>query len=75
MKLAKDKQLHIIAGLLIGATASFLGWYALPLAIIVAVGKEVIYDKLMGRGTPEVLDAVYTIGAAGIITTIIQILV
>jgi hypothetical protein len=34
--------------------------FALALVIVIAIGKEV-YDKVSGKGTPELLDIVYTI--------------
>jgi hypothetical protein len=31
------------------------------LVVVIAIGKEV-YDKVSGKGTPELMDIVYTIG-------------
>lgn len=59
-KLAKDKQKHFLVGLIISATIPYIGVYGLILCIILGVGKEV-YDYTSKKGTPEVLDAVWTI--------------
>ena len=55
-----DGLLHILCSALL---TSVLGWFA-PLwlavlaTLIVGVGKEIIYDKLMKRGTPHRKDLV-----------------
>lgn len=55
-----DGLLHILCSALL---TSVLGWFA-PLwlavlaTLIVGVGKEIIYDKLMKRGTPQWKDLV-----------------
>ena len=59
-KIEKDKLLHFVAGSLVYAsTAWFLGYYALVLVVVVAVGKEV-YDHYY-NGTVDVYDAVATV--------------
>ena len=59
-KIDKDKLLHFVAGSLIYASTSwFLGYYALVLVVVVAVGKEV-YDHYY-NGTVDVWDAVATV--------------
>ena len=73
---AKDKHKHYVAGLLIAASTSgmmklilkkddrnyalkaFLA--GLGTSFVVGVGKEVVYDKMMGKGTPDYKDAVVT---------------
>lgn len=56
-KIDKDKLLHFVAGLFVYAsTAWFLGYYALVLVVVVAVGKE-MYDNYY-NGTVDVYDAV-----------------
>lgn len=65
-KLAKDKQKHFFVGLVISATIPFIGVYGLVLCIILGVGKEV-YDYTSKKGTPEVLDAVWTIAPAVVV--------
>ena len=59
-KIEKDKLLHFVAGSLVYASTSwFLGYYALGLVVVVAVGKEV-YDNYY-NGTVDVWDAVATV--------------
>jgi drug/metabolite transporter superfamily protein YnfA len=60
-----DKMQHLIGGMalaLYGAALTLLPWWAAGLALAAAggIGKEV-WDKLTGRGTPEVMDAVATV--------------
>ena len=69
-----DKVKHIIAGFLIALVFSIfcvhVGFWT---AVVVGILKEVIWDWYLGKGTPEVLDAVATGfgGALGIIPWII----
>lgn len=60
--LQMDKQLHFLYGLMIYSWAKpFFGWkVALILALVIGIAKELIWDKYLRRGTPEVLDIVYT---------------
>lgn len=59
-KIDKDKLLHFVAGSLVYASSSwFLGYYALGLVVVVAVGKEV-YDNYY-NGTMDAWDAVATV--------------
>ena len=64
-----DKQSHFLVGLVIAFLVSFYS----PLAaywvvVIVAAGKELVWDWAMDNGTPEINDFIATIvgGAAGI---------
>ena len=67
-KIAKDKLLHFVAGVLVYAlTAWILGVYALIAVVIVAIGKEV-YDSHYG-GTVDVYDALATM-AGGLVVAI-----
>jgi len=64
MVIAKDKLMHFGGGIVLaafGATLTYLPPIeaGLALAAAVGIGKEV-WDKLTGRGTPEVMDAVAT---------------
>ena len=82
-KLAKaithDKLLHFCGGLILGlyskrGASIWLGpWMArlvaMVIVILVAIGIELIYDKWMNKGTPEVMDVVWTT-AGGIIAMI-----
>ena len=75
MKIRADHYLHLVAGYLITIIASTLLLFVLPtilaiclaftLGVMVGIAKEVIWDYYLGRGTPELSDAIYTaIGAA-----------
>ena len=69
--LSRDKLLHYTVGtLLYVATYWLMGYWALVVVIVAAVGKEV-YDKVSGKGTPEWLDAIATV-IGGIICLIIS---
>ena len=55
-----DGLLHIVCS---AALTSVLGWFAplwlaALLAFIIGIAKEIIYDKLMKRGTPQWKDVV-----------------
>jgi uncharacterized protein YfiM (DUF2279 family) len=70
-QIAKDKQNHFAAGVLIGFSSSALTvntnkslLASLSSAVIIGGGKELIYDKWMGRGTPEFKDFAYTIAGS-----------
>jgi len=58
----KDKLLHSFYGswIYILSTLVLPTTFALALVVVIAIGKEV-YDKVSGKGTPELLDIVYTI--------------
>lgn len=75
-KIAKDKLLHLYGGSLIYVLFSeFLVWWvALLIVATVGAGIELIYDKLMKKGTPEFLDFVYTV-AGGMVVLLIKITV
>jgi len=66
MKIEKDKILHFIVGLVIGAAGSLLHWSAgIILSFGAGIGKEV-WDKQTGKGTPEWQDAAFT-AAGGVV--------
>jgi hypothetical protein len=57
----RDKKLHMIVGFIISLSAIFIpAMWALFAVIVIGAFKE-IYDKLSGKGTPEVLDFVATV--------------
>jgi hypothetical protein len=67
--LARDKQMHFAAGLVLSLLMGLLctpAWGLLT-AVIVGALKEISWDWWLGRGTPEVLDFVATVagGAFG----------
>jgi len=55
-----DKLKHFLIGYLISLTLPLIGVYALYICIAVAVGKE-LYDKISKKGTPEIMDMVWTV--------------
>lgn len=65
----KDKLLHFIAGTYIFMFfAIFLQlWVALLIVAIIGAAKELYYDKILKKGTPELEDFLFTLGG-GIIT-------
>jgi hypothetical protein len=67
-----DKAYHVIAGVVIFATTHWLlGIWSLFVVLIVAILKEA-YDKYTVKGTPELLDIVYTMvgGLLGLIIAV-----
>ena len=69
----KDKQLHFGAGAVIAPWGMLTvqdksdfkqSMTGIAWATGIGIGKEVIYDKWMGMGTPEVKDVGYTIAGA-----------
>jgi len=79
MEIANDKKQHFIGGILLaifGAGLTFLPWWGSALALTVAasVAKE-IWDKVTGRGTPEVLDAVAGIAGGSLATILLYLLI
>lgn len=61
--LRHDLLKHFFVGFFIYTICSTLGndLFALLVTFIVAIVKELIYDKIMSKGKAEVLDIVYTI--------------
>lgn len=61
--LAPDKIQHMISGCVVALVCMPLGEpIALGFVAIAALGKEV-YDRVSGKGNPEALDAIATLGA------------
>jgi len=62
-----DKQLHFFSGGMLAGLLMPFGFEVAWLGVVAAgVGKEV-YDKVSGRGTPEIMDAVATILGGSVI--------
>jgi hypothetical protein len=61
-KVAKDKKLHFIAGFF-STFGCFIYGPFFFLGFILAILKE-IYDKISGKGTPEIDDTIYTMFGA-----------
>lgn len=62
----RDKIEHAVVGFSVAAAVYPFGTVEAALAVIaVALGKEIVWDALLAKGTPEPLDAVATmIGGA-----------
>lgn len=75
MKIPQDKKQHFLAWFAITAiTSLFFGYIVgVVVAILAAAGKE-IYDKVTGKGTPELLDFVATVvGAVAAVATSVAV--
>lgn len=62
-RLCGDHRAHLIIGVPIGLVALTIfgtAWAPLVAAVVIGFGKELVYDKLLGRGTPEWIDALCT---------------
>lgn len=69
--IAYDKRMHLLGGALLGLTSIVFPGLGIALAAVAGVGKE-IYDKVSGKGTPEVADAVYTVAGGLVIELLIR---
>ena len=57
----QDKLLHFFWGSLISFPLIYIfDIYGLLLSLIIFAAKEIIYDKCMSKGNPEVLDFVFS---------------
>ena len=61
--MAHDKLKHFFIGYFISLSIVIIGVYGVFLTLAIAVAKE-IYDKVSKKGTPEILDIVYTVAPA-----------
>ena len=70
-----DKLLHFFAGSYVALLAmEWLQWeFALALVALVALGKE-MYDRISGKGNPELWDFLVTLIGGGIAIAIIQMI-
>ena len=73
MKIGQDKKLHFAISTFISIV--FMGiadvlnvpvWYGFFSVVLILAGKEIVYDKLLKKGTPEWMDFV-----AGLIPAVI----
>ena len=70
--ISKDKQKHLLAGLALSILAGLFLYPLIGLATAAVVGalKEIIWDWLLKKGTPEFLDFVATV-AGGVLGAVI----
>ena len=70
--ISKDKQKHLLAGLALSILAGLFVYPLIGLATAAVVGalKEIIWDWLLKKGTPELLDFVATV-AGGVLGAVI----
>ena len=68
----KDKQKHLFAGLALSLLVGLLcnPFWGLTTAIVVGAAKEITWDWLLKKGTPELLDFVATV-AGGVLGAVI----
>ena len=65
MKIGQDKYLHFavstsISIVCMGAAdiTNISVWYGFFAVVLILAWKEIVYDKWMGKGTPELMDFV-----------------
>ncbi len=62
----KDKLLHFFYGAILSFIFLFLiGVNGLWLTVTIAAAKELVYDWYLDKGSPEIMDFVYTCIPAG----------
>ena len=63
-----DKLLHFFYGSIISFVSVLIfGVYGLWITVVIAAAKEIIWDYLMQKGSPELLDFIFTIIPAGML--------
>ena len=74
--IAKDKKLHLLAGLALSILAGLFVYPLIGLATAAVVGalKEIIWDWLLKKGTPELLDFVATVAGGVIGYTLLKLI-
>ncbi len=76
MNIAKDKKLHFIGGIILCVFFGIISQdilFGVEATIIISAGKEMIWDWLLGRGTPEFLDFIATVNGAAIVFILVEI--
>ena len=80
-QIRKDYQDHLVVGVAIGWSGGVMGWtFDKPLltgiaaGVVIGGGKELIYDKWLGQGTPEWEDFAFTVGGAIIGAAVVKLL-
>ena len=72
----KDKQLHLLTGLALSILAGLLFCPLTGLIVAAVVGalKEIVWDWLLKKGTPELLDFVATVAGGVIGYTLLKLI-
>ena len=72
----KDKQKHLLAGLALAIIAGLLFCPRIGLATAAVIGalKEIVWDWLLKKGTPEFLDFVATVAGGVIGYTLLKLI-
>lgn len=73
-KLPKDKLLHLIGGtyIFLFSNIFFEKWIAMFIVLTAAILIEAVWDGLMKKGTPELLDVVWTV-AGGLLALVLTL--
>ena len=74
--MAYDKKLHLLAGLALSILAGLLFCPLIGLVAAAVVGalKEIIWDWLLKKGTPEFMDFVATVAGGAIGYTLLKLI-
>ena len=73
-KMKIDKLLHFMAGFVLSC-AGFLWWPFLCFGYIAGVWKELIWDKILGKGKFEIDDMLWTFYGATIPTVVVLLFI
>ena len=76
VKIGRDKIKHFFAGLAIAIVAglSFCPLIGLATAAVIGALKEIVWDWLLKKGTPEFLDFVATVAGGVIGYTLLKLI-
>ena len=69
--MAYDKRVHLFGSLIVCylLSAVIVTWQAALVTLLLGAAKEIIYDKVLGKGTPEWGDM--AADAAGVVLAIV----
>lgn len=70
-----DKALHFIVGVLLACVLVYFlsPVYVILVSLIVGVLKEIIWDIMLNKGSPEIIDVVYQIAGTLLILLTISL--
>ena len=76
MRVPKDKAMHFCAGLTLSIVAGLTLYPIAGLATAAVIGalKEIVWDWLLKKGTPELLDFVATVAGGVIGYTLLKLI-